>query len=102
LKSTDWVLGNRKRPIVAPDDDDRRVIGWTPTAAEREAIEDKNSSAPQVDGNINNSDYDFCGKKRPTQRSAWWRRSNEHRRCFARTILPPPFIETNSPTTPPT
>ena len=60
LKSTDWVLGNRKRPIVAPDDDDRRVIGWTPTAAEREAIEDKNSSAPQVDGNINNSDYDFC------------------------------------------
>lgn len=61
LKSTDWVLGNGKRPIVAPGDDDRRVIGqWTPTAAEREAIEDKNSSAPRVDGNINNSDYDFC------------------------------------------
>jgi hypothetical protein len=68
LKSTDWVLGNRKRPIVAPDDDDRRVIGqWTPTAAEREAIEDKNSFAPQVDGNINKSDYDFCD----TRRSPW-------------------------------
>ena len=32
------------------------IAQWSPTAAEREAILD----TPQVDGNINDSDFDFC------------------------------------------
>jgi hypothetical protein len=57
LRSADWVLGNGERPILSPGEDDRRVIAqWSPTAAEREAILD----TPQVDGNINDSDFDFC------------------------------------------
>eukprot|EP01051_Picozoa_sp_SAG22_P008639 SAG22_NODE_670_length_7987_cov_2.733519_1_plen_1844_part_00 len=61
LRSADWVLGNGEKPILSPGEDDRRVVAqWSPTAAEHEAIFDSNVSAPQVDGNINDSDFDFC------------------------------------------
>ena len=55
------MLGNGGKPILSPADDDRRVIAqFSPTAAEHAAIFNANVSAPQEDGNINNSDFDFC------------------------------------------
>ena len=58
LRSGDWVLGNGGRPIVFPGPDDRRVAPqWAATGAERAAIF---GHAPQQDGDINNSDFDFC------------------------------------------
>ena len=61
LESTDWVLGNGGKPLLSPGEDDRRVVShFSPTAAEHAAIFDANVSAPQVDGNINDSDFDFC------------------------------------------
>jgi hypothetical protein len=53
-----WLPGNAGTPIVFPSDDDRRVMPqWNATDAERAAIF---GHAPQEDGDINNSDFDFC------------------------------------------
>jgi hypothetical protein len=62
LKTGSWVMGNGGQAIVAPGDsgprNDRKVMApWTPTAAELDAI---HGHAPQVEGNINDSDFDFC------------------------------------------
>eukprot|EP01051_Picozoa_sp_SAG22_P001993 SAG22_NODE_84_length_21617_cov_48.600102_16_plen_187_part_00 len=62
LAKGSWVLGNSGKPIVQPADsgpnNDRKVMApFEPTAAQEAAI---HGHAPQHDGNINNSDFDFC------------------------------------------
>jgi hypothetical protein len=58
LKAGDWEMGNGGKPIVFPSAADRRVMpNWKPTDAEKAAIF---GHAPQTEGDINNSDFDFC------------------------------------------
>ena len=59
LRNGDWELGNNGYPIVFPNAANRRVAPqWkNVTDAERAAIF---GHAPQVGGDINDSDFDFC------------------------------------------
>ena len=64
LAAGSWVMGNNGAPVVAPGDagsgarNDRKIMPpWAATSAEKAAIF---GHAPQVLGNINDSDFDFC------------------------------------------